>query len=645
MARARSAPDAVAAAVLAQKIRTLFRQSPWVILVNPVNAAIVGAVLWLPAHGALIVAWVLAMALSAVLRAFTRARYFRAATHEEPPELSSELPWAWRYTLATGLQGALWGAGSVLLYSATDHTSELILVFVLGGMTAGAAGTLATYLPAFFAYAAPTILPLAVRFVIQGGPLHIAMGVLGVIYGAALVVVALNTNDAMTEAFRLRFENDGLLARLSRAQAELEESNRTLEARVEERSLALKRQDEALQEARRMESIGLLAGGIAHDFNNLLTVILGNAALLEGAPDVPDEVPLAEIRKAAERAATLVSQLLATSRRQARSPRVLDLNAVVAEAQRLLSRLIGEHIELHVSLRPAPLPTLADPGQLEQVIVNLATNARDAMPRGGTLTIETDAVVVLSGDEPTPGLPLAPGPYVVLAVRDTGVGMDAETRRRAFHPFFTTKEIGHGTGLGLATVNGIVEQSGGRVVVDSEPGVGSCFRVYLPRAEAPIAEDLAPAEGERPLLRATTVLLVEDEPMVRDVIARALEVAGMNVLVADGGEQAIARAREHAGPIDVLVTDVVMARMDGRELASRFVCERPGVRVLFISGYGPEAAAAPGADQGAELLEKPFTASTLVERVARLLEAGLASGTPPAEPRSGAGPRPRGSRT
>jgi signal transduction histidine kinase/CheY-like chemotaxis protein len=623
MARANSRSDAVAAAVMAQKIRTLFRQSPRVLLVNPVNAAIVGAVLWHPARGALIAAWVVAMALTAALRALVRARYVVAAAPVEED-------WARRYTLATGLQGALWGAGSVLLYVPGDQTSELILVFVLGGMTAGSAGTLATYLPAFFAYAGPALLPLAVRFVVVGGGLHVAMGALGVIYGAALTGVALNTNHAMTDAFRLRFENEALLARLSRAQAELEEANRTLEARVEERSLALKRQDEALQEARRMESVGLLAGGIAHDFNNLLTVILGNAALLEDDLDADAEVPLAEIRKAADRAASLVSQLLAMSRRQARAPRVLDLNAVVSGAQRMLARLIGENIELVASLHPAPLPTLADPGQLDQVLVNLATNARDAMPRGGTLTIETDAIVVAAGNEAAPtGRGLAPGPYVVLAVRDTGVGMDDETCRRAFHPFFTTKEIGHGTGLGLATVNGIVEQSGGRVVVESEPGRGSCFRVFLPRAEAPVAAEGARAEAPPLRRRAGTVLLVEDEPMVRDVISRALEGAGLTVLVADGGEQALVRARAHVGPIDVLLTDVVLARMDGRELASRLAGERPGMRVLFISGYGSEADPAAGADEGVELLEKPFTPDALVARVAHLLDADPTPATPP----------------
>ena len=628
MARAgRSENATTAAPVVAEKIRTLYRQSPWILLLNPVNAVIVGAVLWVPARGPLIVAWVIATALVVAARAWLRARYHAA-------EAPTPRIWARRFAVGSGASGLLWGLGTVLLYASGDHTSELILVFVLAGTTAGAAGSLAYYLPAFFAYAAPALLPLAVRILVEGGGLHVAMGALTGLYGGVLVVIARGTNHAITEAFRLRFENDGLLARLSSAQAALEDANRTLEQRVEERTAALKRQDEALQEARRMESIGLLAGGVAHDFNNLLTVILGNAALLQDSPALAHGVdgPLDEIRKAADRAASLVSQLLASSRRQARDPRVLDLNAVVSDAQRLLSRLIGEHIELAVSLRPAPLPVEADRGQLEQVIVNLATNGRDAMPSGGRVTLETDLAILPSGGTAeAPGL--AAGTYVVLSARDTGVGMDAETRRLAFHPFFTTKEIGHGTGLGLATVNGIVEQSGGHVFVETAPGQGSCFRVFLPRAAAPIETDAAPVASAPPR-RAATVLLVEDDPAVRGVISRALVGAGMTVLEADSGEQALERARAHEGPIELLVTDVVMARMGGPELAKRLAATRAGVRVLYISGYSD-----PGLSKAAEdvdFLQKPFTSNTVVERVSRLL--GDAPTASPPAPNEAGGP-------
>jgi signal transduction histidine kinase/CheY-like chemotaxis protein len=629
--------EETAAAVKAEQIRTLFRGSPWILAINPVNAAVVGAVLWSRARGPLIVAWVAAMALVAALRLVLR-RGFGAA----PLGPEALRGWARRYVALVAAAGLLWGAGSLLLYSSAEHATELILVFVVAGMTAGAAGTFAVYLPAFYAFAAPTLLPLAGRIFLEGGALHAAMGALGVVYGAALALVAASTNRAVGDAFRLRFQNEALLAGLARAQTSLEEANRTLEERVAERSAALKRQDEALHEARRVESLGLLAGGVAHDFNNLLTVILGNAALLEETPGLAGdrEGPLGEIRGAADRAATLVSQLLASSRRQVREPRVLDLNAVVSEAHRLLARLIGEHIALSLTRRPGPLPVYADRGQLEQVIVNLATNARDAMPAGGALTIETDEEALAGGDERAGAVaasPLPPGRYVVLSVRDTGVGMDAETLRLAFEPFFTTKEVGRGTGLGLATVNGIVEQSGGRVFVESEPGRGSTFRVLLPRAPEAVTEEPAPAAVAAPRPGATA-LVVEDDAGVRGVIARALAAAGLTVLEADHGEQALARAGAHDGPIDLLVTDVVMARMGGPELARRLAAERPGLRVLFTSGYGREAApAAPEAAAGVDFLQKPFASEALVERVARLL-AGPPSPAPGGPPRVAGAP-------
>jgi signal transduction histidine kinase/CheY-like chemotaxis protein len=599
------------AAVRAEQVRTVYGQSPWITALNLVNAAIVGTVLWSPARATLIIAWVGATALVAASRVALRARYLRAT---EPRDVR----WARWYVVGAGAAGSLWGAASLLLLGKGDHASELILIFVIAGMGAGAAGTLAWYLPAFYLFAIPAILPLAVRILAQGGALHVAMGLLTVLYAVALSFVATHTNRAVADAFRLRFQNERLFARLSRARAALEESNRTLERRVAERSAALKRQDDALHEARRMESLGLLAGGVAHDFNNLLTVILGNTVLLQDSPTLaaqPDG-PLAEVRKAAERAAVLVSQLLASTRRQARLPRVLDLNAVVSDAHKLLARLIGEHIELVVRLHAGPLPVDADPAQLEQVIVNLATNARDAMPSGGRLTLETDLLEDVEGDSVLP-----PGAYATLSVLDTGVGMDAETARKAFHPFFTTKEVGHGTGLGLATVNGIVEQSGGRVFVETEPGKGSCFRVMLPRAQAPVVA-AAPPAAPTPRPRAGTVLVVEDEPMVRAVIARALVGAGLTVLEAEDGEQALARAEAHEGAIELLVTDVVMARMGGLELAERLASARPGVRVLFISGYSREAELSDGGGlEGVEYLQKPFTSDAVVERVSRLLAA------------------------
>jgi len=605
-------------AVRAEQIRTLYRQSPWTAALNPINAAIVGAVLWSPPRGALIVAWVAATAIAASIRPLLRALYFRQRT---PGQALAR--WGVLYTAAAGLSGLLWGAGSVLLYDPHAQAANLILVFVIGGMATGSAGTLAYYLPAFACFAAPTILPLAIRIFLEGDRLHMAMATLGVLYGTALAVIATNTNRAVTTAFRLRFANDDLLARLSQAQISLEEANRTLEERVQERSNELKRQSEALEEARRMESLGLLAGGVAHDFNNLLTVILGNVTMLLDRPAFAAEGgdALAQIGEAARRSASLVSQLLASSRRQVRNPRVVDLNAIASTTHKLLSRLIGEHVELVVALHGGVLQVEADPGQLEQVIINLATNARDAMPGGGRLTIETDSLAIEAGD---PAVPpgIEPGPYALLSVRDTGVGMDAETRRMAFHPFFTTKEIGQGTGLGLATVNGIVTQSGGRVFVESEPGKGSCFRVFLPRVKGSVASDV-PVAFSAVASHPATILLVEDEPMVRAVASQAMAGAGLTVIEAANGEQALEQAAAHKGPINLLVTDVVMARMGGPELAKILKADRPEVRVLFVSGYSREAEIPP-ADlvAGIDFLEKPFTPQVLVDRVSRLLAAG-----------------------
>lgn len=626
-------------AVRAELVRTLYRQPVWLLLINPFNSAVVGGVLWQsvsPGLHAPIVAWVVASLLVAGVRGLLRKRYVSVA------RAPADAPrWARRFTAVVALAGLLWGAGGAIFYDAHAGVSQLIMLFAIGGMVAGAAGTLAYHRPAFLAYATTAILPVAVRIMAVGDRMHVAMGLLGIVYGLALVMVAANTNRALTEAFRLRFENDELLGRLHAAQLSLEESNRLLEQRVDERGAALERQAEALREARRMESLGLLAGGVAHDFNNLITVILGNAYLATEAEGLPVEARAAldEIHGAADRAASLVSQLLAFSRRQVMVRRTLDLNAVVSGMQRLLVRLIGENVELEVVLQPGPLPIIADPVQLEQVLVNLASNARDAM-RGcaGTLTIETQAMDVAAGAAGS-SVPVTvePGAWIVLSVRDTGTGMDAETRRLAFHPFFTTKEVGQGTGLGLATVHGIVEQSGGRVFVESEVGEGSCFRVFLPRAAGASDSDRevggdAASRGKATPPHRGTVLLAEDDARVRAVTAQALRGAGFVVIEAEDGEQALQWADSHVGPIDLLVTDLVMTRMGGLELARRLKAVRPGLRVLYVSGY-PWNSQVPPSDPaaGVDFLPKPFTPQILVDRAARMI-ADLSG--PPADPRA-----------
>jgi two-component system cell cycle sensor histidine kinase/response regulator CckA len=382
--------------------------------------------------------------------------------------------------------------------------------------------------------------------------------------------------------------------------------------------------EDQLRLAQKMEAVGQLAGGIAHDFNNLLTAILGSTELLLAStdPDDPRRDDVQEIGRAAHRASGLVRQLLAFSRKQVMQPRLVNLNAIVREMGGMLRRLVGERITLRLDLDPALGDVTADPGQLEQVIANLGVNARDAMPDGGTLTIATANVtrVGLTGasDE---GIP--PGPLVVLIVKDTGIGMDEHVLAHLFEPFFTTKELGRGTGLGLATVYGIVRQTGGQIQVTSRPGEGSTFTVYFPRIEdATGAGQPAPGVAEPAPGGTETVLVVEDEEAVRHLVCRVLRAKGYRVLDAPNAEAALLLAGSTPAPIDLLITDMVMPGMGGSTLAAELVAVRPAMRVLFITGYAPEAVErrARLPDAGG-LLEKPFSADQLARRVREILAA------------------------
>ncbi len=380
--------------------------------------------------------------------------------------------------------------------------------------------------------------------------------------------------------------------------------------------------EEQFRQAQKMEAVGQLAGGIAHDFNNLLTAILGNTQLLlrELPPGDSMRGDVEEIRKASERAASLTRQLLAYSRRQMLQPEVLDLNVVMAEMDKMLRRLIGEHIDLVAVFAPDLGRVRADPNQIEQVIVNLAVNARDAMPDGGKLTIAT-ANVDLDETFAQAHLGSVPGSYAMLAVTDTGVGMDATVRAHLFEPFFTTKEVGRGTGLGLATVYGIVKQSGGYISVYSEPGHGSSFRIYLPRIATP-AETPSSAPKGGPALGSETVLVVEDEPAVLTLSRRALEAQGYVVLAASDADAALRVVERHGGMIHLLLTDVVMPGLSGRELADRLSAQRPGIRVLYMSGYPGDAVVQHGTlPLGSAFLQKPFSPDGLARKVRDVLDA------------------------
>jgi two-component system sensor histidine kinase EvgS len=404
-----------------------------------------------------------------------------------------------------------------------------------------------------------------------------------------------------------------------------------------------------LRQAQKMEAVGRLAGGIAHDFNNLLTAITGyTGLLLRGLTDPGQRAKAEAIGRAADQAASLTSQLLSFSRKQVLASRAMDLNAVLVRIESVLRRVIGEDIQLVSVPAPDLWPIRADPGRIEQVLMNLAVNARDAMPRGGTLTLETANVELPEAFcRLHPGA--SPGPHVLLTVSDTGQGMEPEVQKRIFEPFFTTKPVGSGTGLGLATVYGIVKQSDGYITLESAPGSGSTFRVYLPRAASVSAEaeEVEPPLPEREPKAASeghaseSILLVEDEDVVRDLAHEVLEEKGYTVLAARHAGEALLVAERHPGPIDLLLTDVVMPHMGGRELAQRVVAQRPRVKVLYVSGYTDDAVLRHGVMEAeVAFLQKPFTAAALLAQVRAVL-AGTGAALPgPSEPPAAVPRRP-----
>jgi len=385
----------------------------------------------------------------------------------------------------------------------------------------------------------------------------------------------------------------------------------------------LREREQQLRQAQKMEAVGRLSGGIAHDFNNLLGVIIGYSESIEHRLSTEDPLrkDAREIRKAGERAAALTHQLLAFSRQQVLQPKVLDLNAVVTDMSEMLRRLIGVNIELNTQLEPQLGYVKADKGQIEQIIVNLAVNARDAMPDGGRLLIETSNAYL---DEPRArSLPfLRSGPHVLLTVTDTGIGMDQETLRHIFEPFFTTKGPGKGTGLGLATVYGVVKQSGGIVGVESEQGTGSKFKIYLPLAEESVLASAPEATGESDVTGTGTILLVDDEESLRKLTADVLAERGYTVLSAGDGIQALEIARSYIEPIHLLLTDLAMPRLGGPALARYMAHLRPETRVLFMTGHAERDTASQGAlPAGTEALQKPFNKDSLIRQVRQALDA------------------------
>jgi signal transduction histidine kinase/CheY-like chemotaxis protein len=409
--------------------------------------------------------------------------------------------------------------------------------------------------------------------------------------------------------------------------AEVTDAFIRMRASLENTQQEQKKLEDRLRQAHKMEAVGRLAGGVAHDFNNLLTIIRGNSDLLIDCKEADDfqRKCAQQIQKAAGRAVSMTRQLLAFSRMQVLQPRLIDLNGVVSEIGKMIPRLIGEHIEYSFTPDPSLAAVKADPGQIEQVILNLAANARDAMPRGGKLEART-LNVSMDASEAAKRPPMCPGRYILLSVRDTGLGMDQATVAHIFEPFFTTKETGKGTGLGLATVYGIVKQSGGFIWVESSPGKGSTFEIYLPQ----VAGTPAATETEDPASKipegTETILVVEDEAGVRELACQFLRVKGYSVLEAGTGQEALELARRHSGTIHLLLSDVVMPKMNGAELATLLKTARPEIRVAFMSGYSEFSRG----DLGrlfpeAPILQKPFSPASLVKIVREAIARPLAN--------------------
>lgn len=608
-------------AVRIEKVRTLYRQTAPVLVTNFVNSALVCAVLWDACPKRLLIGWFSLMGIHLAARAALSSVFARSRL----TAINSEA-WGLRFVVGSAVSGGLWGAaGFLLLEHATDFV-QLLVSFVIGGMCAAAAGTIACYFSAFETFVYPALVPLALRMLLFGDRTHTVMALMICIFAVALSIVARVNHHVLTDAFALRFGNDQLLRDLTAARARLEQTNRGLEQRVVERSEALRVQSELLRDAQRMESVGRLAGGVAHDFNNLLTIILANLSELSAHQPLGKEVDqlLGEVTDASQRGAELVRQLLTFSRRQHTNPEVLDLNAVVHSMDKLMGRLLGNRHLLKLCLSDEHLPVYVDPTQIEQVMINLITNARDAMPRGGVVTIETQ---IRHLEHATDGIEA--GTYVFLGVSDTGVGMDAETRRLIFDPFFTTKEVGKGTGLGLATVYGIVRQCQGQIRVTSALNQGSTFRLYFPCASAAahgasrslvVSKATSSVFALADRVREVTVLLVEDEPTVRKVTQRILKAEGFRVHVAESGEEALEIAERISEPIDLLITDLVMADLGGVALSEQLRRRQPTMRTLFISGYSRDQAMPAGAiGDHAMFLGKPFTRESLVTKIAALL--------------------------
>ena len=614
-------PQSRASQIFADQVQVLYRGARDASLVTVVNGAFIAYIQRDVIPSFILVPCIAYLLLAAFGRIGLAYRYWRA-----PDRMEAAPRWHRRYVVATGLLGLGWGAAGYLLFPVESIAHQMFLVFVLAGMVSGAAAYLPASKPAFLSFVLPLLVPLTLRLLTMGDEVHLFMGIMAVLYGAALWATAWRTHVTIVASLDLRHENRELIAYLTDAKEKADRLNADLTAEIDQRrqtEAALKQSEAQLLQSQKMEAVGKLAGGIAHEFNNILQVIKGYCYFL--LPGLAQQEALRRdvegIEQSADRAADLTKQLLAFSRRQVIMPRVLDLNAIIVEQHRMLDRLIGESIKLGVELAPDLPRVKADPAQIGQVVLNLVNNARDAMPTGGRLAIAT-ARLILSEGAPGEYRGIPRGVYAMVTVRDTGCGMPPEIVERIFEPFFTTKEVGKGTGLGLSTVYGLIAQIGGYIRVASRPGQGTCFTILLP-AVVQTTDDLGlekPSDG--PLTGSETILLAEDEPAVRQVLQTALRAKGYRVLEAENGQAALRLCQSHVGPVHLAVVDLVMPEMGGRDLVRHLIVRYPNLKVLYMSGY---------TDQPVDLqeqpdlikafLQKPFSSEVLLRAVRGLLDA------------------------
>jgi CheY-like chemotaxis protein len=595
--------------VRSEEIRVLFEQSRTTLWANLTLGAVVVGALWNDAPRERLLVWLGASLGLTLARAWLHRRYRTA--QPSAPELAI---WGRRLVLGSTLSGLLWGAASVVFFSTESPLSQGLLAFAIAGVTAGAAGSLACHLPAFFGFFWLSLTPLVLRACAEGDRLHLYMAGMLVLYGALMQRVARHNHRSFTRAFRLASENALLLKQLSTSQVDLEETNRNLEQRVLERTRALEQQAGALRQAQRLEVAGRLAGGLAHDFNSLLTVITNNAAQLRESPGLDEQGRLAamETLQAGQRGVALIRHLLAFSRHKRAEPKIFSLNTLLEEWAPLLEHVLGEGCRITLELAREPTHVFADPAQVEQVLVNLLASSRAALAGSGPLLLGTRVVHVDHDAE------RESGDYVELLLQHRV--LESSGAAPPLNPFFSLEAESSNLSLGVAAARATAEQWGGRLETDDRRRDVQRYEVLLPAAASRASARPRERPQSQPAPGDATILVVDDEPTLRSVIRRCLMREGYSVLVAEDGKHALHLADNHPGSIHLLLTDVVMPGLSGLELAQKLQRTRPGLAVLFISGYTFDEAVPP-ADPARVMayLPKPFDTKTLIAKVHELL--------------------------